>query len=450
MTDELLEPAVPTPAPTRRRARIVLAALLAAALAGGVAIVNAGGGEPAPLALVAGDEVGALAERAATAPASGDAQTSLVAPDYWGGIEYRVDGELPDLGGKARAWRVTSPDLDQRTAARMAAALGLTGTPEQRDGAFLLEMADGNFSAYPGDGWSISFNRSPGDRSPGSVSAGAAERQVRDLLDRMGVLEGEWRIQTFETQIGMDYACAEDLKLREELAAASGAADPDGVVSMDLPADVPASPPAECPPPPPPVKAHNVAFFPVVGGVRTDWNGWNATVGPEGVEYLYGTWARFEPAGEYKLRSVTDALDELRAGSRAAPMPMPLPADDVRTAVEPSAATAAEPAADAAVPEPQVVTITGVEHSLQAMPVHADGTHRLYLVPAYRFTGTYESGEAWETTVVALHPDAIAQPPPVDDVPVVDGLRTDSGPAVDDAGAGAGSVGAEPAITPDR
>jgi hypothetical protein len=473
---------------------------LVAVLAGSVAVAMSGDKEPEPLALVAGNQGDARAEGtaagniapAAAPMAAADSKMSLGAPGYWGGIEYKVEGKLPDLGDKGVAWRVLTPDLDRATVVRWAAALGVSGTPQQRDGSWVIETADATFNAYPGDGWSISYNRNAGERRSGAVSAESAERRARDLLENLGVLDGEWRVQVYETEIGVGYACAEAVKLREE---EMGRVDPDTVVSNDsavssgptpdfAPPSLPSMP--DCPPPPPPVKAQNVSFFPVVGGMRTEWNGWNVTVGPEGIENLYGTWATFEKGDEYKLRSVDAALEELRQGGRMTimPAPMPMPADDagqVEPATDPvmmdspetstgggtsgsagmasgsGVATSAPapavdlpaqpgidlpaqpaiypypypcpPEADCVAPEPQVVTITGVELALLPNPVYSGRTApaRMYLVPAYRFTGTFGGGEAWETTVIALHPDAIA-PPPTIDAPPVKGTESTSLP----------------------
>ncbi len=205
----------------------------------------------------------------------------------------------------------------------------------------------------------------------------------------------------------------------------------------------------DCPPPPPPVKGQNVSFFAVLGGMRTELSGWNVTVGPEGIENLYGTWATFEKGDEYKLRSVDAALEELRQGGRAVPMPMPMPpmpVDDTMP-VEPAVGMTAPaptpaidmvsrpaiapysypcpPETDCVAPEPQVVSITGVELTLLPNPVYSGRTApaRMYLVPGYRFTGTFPGGEAWETSVIALHPDAIAPPPPVDAHPPGKGIE---------------------------
>ena len=67
-----------------------------------------------------------------------------------------------------------------------------------------------------------------------------------------------------------------------------------------------------------------------------------------------------------------------------------------------------------------MVKITGVELGLIQAPVFEDGKVRLQLVPSYRFTGHFDNGTAWETSVIALHPDAIAPPP---DYPVTNDLR---------------------------
>jgi hypothetical protein len=57
-------------------------------------------------------------------------------------------------------------------------------------------------------------------------------------------------------------------------------------------------------------------------------------------------------------------------------------------------------------------------------PVFENGKTRLHLVPSYRFTGHFDNGTAWETSVVALHPHAIAPPP---DFPVTNDLRGTGG-----------------------
>jgi hypothetical protein len=100
----------------------------------------------------------------------------------------------------------------------------------------------------------------------------------------------------------------------------------------------------------------------------------------------------------------------------AMPMPMPMPAQDDK-ATPPIAATCAPPA-------PQVVKITGVELGLIQTSVFENGNVRLALVPSYRFIGHFVDGTPWETSVIALHPDAIAPPP---DYPVSNDVQSGGG-----------------------
>ncbi len=81
-------------------------------------------------------------------------------------------------------------------------------------------------------------------------------------------------------------------------------------------------------------------------------------------------------------------------------------------------------AATCAPPAPQVVKITGVELGLIQTSVFENGQVRLAMVPSYRFTGHFDNGTPWETSVIALHPDAIAPPP---DFPVSDDVQSGGG-----------------------
>jgi hypothetical protein len=223
---------------------------------------------------------------------------------------------------------------------------------------------------------------------------------------------------------------------------------------------------ASCPPPPPPVKGFTVALHPVLDGRRADWAVWNVTLRSDGgIEGLYGSWATFERAGNYKLRGVDAALKDLQSppvayatdmpattappaqtsagaveGSGAAgsapsrmplkddvatsaasdvapcpPIPMPMPVEEDRAV---SSMVACAP------PAPQVVKITGVDLGLIQTSVFEDGMVRLTLVPSYRFVGHFDNGMPWETSVIALHPDAIAPPP---SYPVDAGVRSGGG-----------------------
>jgi hypothetical protein len=314
-----------------------------------------------------------------------------------------------------------------------------------------------------------------------ALSRADAERRVRDLLDRMGAPAASWRIKTNETDIGVGWACAapavssdELTKLEAEKVGPVNQADPGAnsasratpapdVVQQPTPADKPVATGdvAQCPPPPPPVKGFNVAFFPVLDGHRAEWPVWNLTLRSDGrIENLYGSWVAFGRGGDYKLRGVDAALKELQSpaqlpavmsgpttdagltGDPAAkgndggavptpgmatpaiapvcppePMPVPMPAEKATSSSAPICAA----------PAPQVVTITEVELGLLQAPVFEDGRVRLILVPAYRFLGHFDNGTPWETSVIALHPDAITSPP---NIPVADDLRGTGIPAI--------------------
>ena len=472
----MIEPEAVTPAaPARRRRRAVLAgATLLAVVAGGVAVAaGSHRAEPAPLALMAGP---AAAEKTVAPAASADSRSFAPYPYGGWGLKFQVDGDLPDLPDRATDWRVSGPALDRAGVARIAAALGVTGPLVARDGGWFVDDGDWALAANPaGDTWSISYYRSRFDGTGDAATAGPAlsqaeaEHRVQELVDRMGAPGGVWTIEATETEIGVGWACAapapapspEELKkleadkLRQQQDPGAGST---GTV-------------APCPPPPPPVKGFNVAVHPVLDGHRADWAVWTATLRSDGrVENLYGSWATFEGGADYKLRGVDAALKELTS----APQPMPMAADGIAVqplAVEPASLPAGAPTADSGAggaaapavaspgiavptiapdcppvamrlpadkatasampacvpPTPQVVTITGVELGLMQAPVFEDGRARLHLVPAYRFLGHFDNGMPWQTSVIALHPDAIAPPPGV--------------PVAGDTGAGAGGSG---------
>jgi hypothetical protein len=290
----------------------------------------------------------------------------------------------------------------------------------------------------------------------------------------------------------------------------AGASGNAGAAAGMVPADKPAPDGgvASCPPPPAPVRGFNVALYPALDGRRADWPVWNVTMRSDGqIENLYGSWVTFERGGDYKLRGVDAALKDLQsppvtyatdtgtaiepapavaagsvegsgsagsapsrtrlkgevasspAGDRPTdapvcpPVPMPMPTEEDKGT--PSMARL-QPAQDdratssmmagCVPPAAQVVRITGVELGLIQTSIFENGQVRMALVPSYRFVGHLDNGSPWETSVIALHQNAIAPPPP--DVPVSGDVRS---------GGGATGVGKavppmptpEPAIAPD-
>jgi hypothetical protein len=108
-----------------------------------------------------------------------------------------------------------------------------------------------------------------------------------------------------------------------------------------------------------------------------------------------------------------------------APCP-PIPVEDGKSV--------SSPMIGCAQPVPQVVKITGVELGLIQTSIFEDGQVRLAMVPSYRFVGHFDTGSPWETSVIALHPDAIAPPPayPVDDVTPLQTRTSPAQPAIRD------------------
>lgn len=410
----------------------------------------------------------------APAVATPEASRAALYPYGGWGLTFEVDGDLPELADRAEAWRVNGPSLARADVVRIAEVLGVSGTPVQRDGGWFVEGGDWTLGASGGDAMgkggvrylNLYRNRYDGrpDDAAGDTPAGPAisradaERRVLDLLDRIGAPKAAWKVDTTETDIGTGWACAAPPELTAEEAKKLEA----NKLGQIEPAAGIAAP---CPPPPPAVKGFNVSLSPVLDGRRADWPVWNVTMRSDGrIENLYGSWVNFERGGGYKLRGVEAALKELQtppvayatdspaptvdgapavavqsaaetvaasgtaSGSTGAgasgpslvdpetavdlpadaplcpPMPTPLPAQEDK-------GTSSMPAMTCAPPAPQVVKIGGVELGLLQTSVFEDGQVRLALVPAYRFTGHYDNGTRWETSVLALHPDAIAPPP---------------------------------------
>jgi hypothetical protein len=551
----VIEPEAAPPASSSRRHRraVVAGVTLLAVVAGGFAVARDGGdSEAKPLALMAGNSAGGKAESMAAqtgapapvAPALGaaaDARSAMYPSRGGWGLTFEVEGTLPELPDHATAWRVNGPTLDRAALQRIAVALGVTGTPVQRDGGWFVDSGDWTLSAFGGDAmgkggpWYVNLYRSrydgrpddaPGNEPPAgpAISRADAERRVQELLDRMGAPRSSWKVETTDTEIATGgWACAspvpyspEELtkleaekiaQLDRENVAGNGSTtvvDPappstsgsgsSGSAVAPVPGAKPApdGTPSSCPPPPAPVKGFSVALSPVLDGRRTDWPVWSVTMRSDGrIENLSGSWVTFDRGDSYKLRGVSAALKELQSppviepnvavdpatafpstgagsavsedgvaveGSAAAgeatpsrlplpsnvasapavdlpaeapvcppvPMPMPMPAQDDK-ATTPSALPCAAP-------EPQVVKITGVELGLIQTSVFEDGNVRLMMVPSYRFIGHFADGTPWETSVVALHPDAIAPPP---DFPVGDNVSS-----------GGGSTGVGKAVPP--
>ncbi|HEV7863381.1 MAG TPA: hypothetical protein VGR20_11790, partial [Acidimicrobiia bacterium] len=180
----MIEPEAVPPAPrTHHRRRAVVAGMtLLAVVTGGVAMAASGRRpEAKPLALMAGNGTGTekMAAPAAAGAALADSRSSAPYPSGgfggWG-LQFTVDGALGDLPGVAAAWTVSGPALDQAALARIVGALGLTGSPVQRDGGWFLDGGDWSLNAFPGgDTWSVNFYRTRYDGRPDDATGSSAD-----------------------------------------------------------------------------------------------------------------------------------------------------------------------------------------------------------------------------------------------------------------------------------
>ncbi|HEX6382709.1 MAG TPA: hypothetical protein VF180_15815, partial [Acidimicrobiia bacterium] len=164
-TEAVIDPeAVPPTPPSRQRRRAIVAGVtLLAVIAGAIAVAGGGSGsDPKPLALMAGNGAGFGAETLAArdgspapavAPAQDAAAGSRAAIYPYGGwgLKFEVEGELPELPDHAPAWRVDGPDIDRAAMVRIADALGVQGTPVQRDGGWFVESGDWTLNAFGGE-----------------------------------------------------------------------------------------------------------------------------------------------------------------------------------------------------------------------------------------------------------------------------------------------------------
>lgn len=93
----------------------------------------------------------------------------------------------------------------------------------------------------------------------------------------------------------------------------------------------------------------------------------------------------------------------------ATPVPPPGPVGTdvvpLPTVVPPDSPTVSMPE-----PQPIVVTVTGAERGLVVVPAYENGTSVAYLVPTYRFIGTYADGGHFQAELVCIDSSLIATP----------------------------------------
>jgi hypothetical protein len=323
-------------------------------------------------------------------------------------IEYTLATELPDLGSTGVVYRVAAPRSAVDAATAIAAALGIEGKTVEHDGVAEVVGADravtvskngplfvsiyhsvvtgepargGSEPSAGGDG-STGVSKEapdavevPAIEAPKNLpTAASAEQIARELLDRIGV-DGDYEAAVSDSgNVGVATACAPD---------------------------------TDCPPAPEPtVTSRAVTLFRMIDDRRVSGLEWYIEVGDEGVvESVNGTWAALETVGDYPLRSVGAAYEALRRGEVTG-------GRDLVAQGSPDAnvgAPAIEPSPDVAV-EPLRVVVSGATRGTIFMTAYEAGGPAAYVVPSYRFEGTYPDGTPWNAEVLAVDEKYVVTP----------------------------------------
>ncbi|HVJ98047.1 MAG TPA: hypothetical protein VNC41_14555, partial [Acidimicrobiia bacterium] len=341
-------------------------------------------------------------------------------------IEYSLATNLPDLGATGLVYRVGAPRSAADAATAIAAALGIEGTTVERDGTaevvganrtvtvsnagpLTVSIYDSVPTTEPARGGSApdagtGSGASPGvvDGSDGSTdvakeapvvvdeprdevptidaptnlpSAAGAEQIARELLNRIGV-EGDYEAEVSDGgSVGVATAC---------------------VTNSDCP------PAAE-----PIVTSRSVILFRTIDGQRVSGLEWYVDVGDEGVVgSVTGTLTSLETVGDYPLRSVAAAYEALRRGETAGSRDLVAKGSPDSNVDVPAIA----PLPDVTV-EPQRVAVSGATRGTIFIPTYESGGPTAYLVPSYRFEGTFQDGTPWSAEVIAIDEKYVVTPP---------------------------------------
>jgi hypothetical protein len=387
----------------RRVVAWVVAAVVTVGLVGGGVLIARDRPERSPAVLPALDldaagqpAAGPTGARAATEPApSGGAAAPAMPNDVdpvprpWPGVTYRLNGPLPSLPDRARAWKLGNSVATDRVTT-LAAALGLTGRPRQdpaawtvRDGRRVLVV-----HRVAGVPWSYGTNllgacgttasggpyrplpgvrcfdpdtaARPPRRPPNLPGAAEAERIARDLATRAGLDLNGARVRVVDA-----YA------------------------------------------------ARTVTIAPAVAGTPTSGLSWTVTVGAGGaVQYASGWLATPEPADTYPLIGVRAAFEQLQRSRPLGPMVRAGDVDVPSVVRRPCRPVAAGGVPCTVRPLPaRVATVTGVRLGLQlapAVPKAGRPAEVAYLLPAYLFD--LEGGWTDVRAVIAVAPRYLTGP----------------------------------------
>jgi hypothetical protein len=396
-----------------RSARFILPLTLAVAL----------GACGSTKAQVAGPTVPKAPAKLSIAPAAGRVGTAIYPQRP---TTYVLDGTLADLGTTAPVRKLVAHDVSAADLARIAAALGMHGTPQPTATGYelragdatltvdtsgattMIDYATGVATAVSGggsgstNGSSIPPSAKTDPATPAPVplpppepvplplptipppvdvpSAADATDIAQTLLDNLGVLDGrQWSHSVLNA---------------------------DAVVSSCPPgADCPTQAPS-------PIYSRMVTYQLVVDGVAVPGVNWSITIGEhKRVEYLSGSWVRAQDPVSYPLRSTANVFDDLQHDRAHYAGPQPMLAQGAPEIAPHNALTLPEtaPALE--------VHITGVSLGVARTDGTENGKAVAYLVPTYRFHAAVAHGAPYDIEVIALDPPSFTITPDPGAVP---------------------------------
>lgn len=335
---------------------------------------NLAGGAAPPITLSSPDGAGATEQGVAEPMPGGTSDRmmaggadSMISPWGWGRNSFSASG-LSDADGTARGYAYDArSESTSETVAALAAALGVEGTPELKDGAWVVGPQDGTApSIWVSLDGTLGFSYSNPQLDPWRCDAetGVCDEPTGDVPGEQTAID---TARSFVTAAGHDPA---DFEFTTETY--------EGAVTR------------------------SVQAWPVVDGQRLD-QPWSVEVASEGLLNGFGALADLIELGDYPIVSEQDAFERLSDPRFSAQMTiMPASVREGDIAVEsPEWVPPTEPPA---APEPGArvswpvndVEIVDARLGL-ATQWQADGS--VVIVPAYAFTDA--DGGVWSVIAVA-------------------------------------------------
>jgi hypothetical protein len=310
-----LEPAQATS--PRRRTLALVGVLAAVAVAVGAVAVTRGDDGDGRLPIALGDAAG-----------GGRSESAAMSADMaYGGVHYVAGDDLPDLGGRGPAYKLSGSVSEDEVRA-LAEVFRLEGNLRHEDDSWMLETQDGSLYVYEAGGGSWSYSSAPpfvdggGGGSTGSDGSCPADATPEEA-ERCAAMDGgnassasgvvETKVPTTNaadtpvsdidpTGAPEPFTPPEDLPSEAEarqigldLLASTGMDVTDATVTVDGPYD-----------------AWYVNVEPVIDGMPVTGMAASASVGPDGdIMFASGYLSVPETVGDYDLVTTRAAIDRL-------------------------------------------------------------------------------------------------------------------------------------------